>query len=91
MPFSEVLALASTVHMANASETERQHWIAERLAQQLTPHAPNEQIQPDGRVIQITERRTPDAGLVIAYHDVTDLRQAGAEIEHLAFYDALTH
>ena len=90
-PFSEVLALASTFHMANASETERQQWIAERLAQQLTPHAPHEQIQPDGRVIQITERRTPDAGLVIAYHDVTDLRRAGAEIEQLAFYDALTH
>ena len=91
MPFSEILALASAIHMANASETERQHWVAKRLAQQLTPHAPHEQIQPDGRVIQITERRTPDAGLVIAYHDVTDLRQAGAEIEQLAFYDALTH
>ena len=91
MPFSEVLALASTVHMAHASDTEQKHWIAKRLTQQLTPQAPHEQIQTDGRVIQITERRTPDAGLVIAYHDVTDLRRAGAEIEQLAFYDALTH
>ena len=90
-PFSELLAVASTAHMVNASNTERQHWIAERLAQQLTSQAPHEQIQPDGRVIQITERRTPDGGLVIAYHDVTDLRRAGAEIEQLAFYDALTH
>jgi diguanylate cyclase (GGDEF)-like protein len=41
-------------------------------------------------VIQVTERATPDAGLVITYHDVTELRRASAEIENLAFYDPLT-
>lgn len=32
----------------------------------------------------------PEGGLVITYHDVSDLRRASAEIEHLAFYDPLT-
>jgi diguanylate cyclase (GGDEF)-like protein len=91
MPFSEVLTLAASAHVTHGTETERQQWVAERLALQLNPHAPHEQIQPDGRFIQITERRTPDGGLVIAYHDITELRRAGAEIEQLAFYDALTH
>ncbi len=91
MPFSKVLTLAAQLHVANGSDTERQSWVAERLTQQRHPHAPHEQTQPDGRIIEITERRTPDGGLVIAYHDVTELRQAGAEIEQLAFYDALTH
>ena len=54
------------------------------------PQGPHEQGLPDGRVIQVTERATPDGGLVITYHDVTELRQASAEIENLAFYDPLT-
>jgi diguanylate cyclase (GGDEF)-like protein len=91
MPFREVLMQASSAHVAHGTQTERQQWVSERLALQLNPLVPHEQIQPDGRFIQITERRTPDGGLVIAYHDVTELRRAGAEIEQLAFYDALTH
>jgi diguanylate cyclase (GGDEF)-like protein len=91
MSFSEVLKLAANVNVPDDTDAESQKWVAERLTQQLEPHAPHVQIQPDGRFIQITERRTPDGGLVIVYNDVTELRQASAEIEQLAFYDALTH
>jgi hypothetical protein len=61
-----------------------------RLLDTVHQKAPHEQGLPDGRVIQVTERATPDGGLVITYHDVTELRQASAEIENLAFYDPLT-
>jgi diguanylate cyclase (GGDEF)-like protein len=45
---------------------------------------------PNNQLVQITERPTPEGGLVIVYQDVTDLRLASAEIENLAFYDPLT-
>ena len=91
LPFRVVLEFAAAAHLAQGDQTARQKWVEDRLAQQLNPHAPHVQIQPDGHFIQITERRTPDGGLVIAYQDVTELRLASAEIEQLAFYDALTH
>jgi diguanylate cyclase (GGDEF)-like protein len=50
----------------------------------------HELTQLDGTVIEITERMTPDQGIVIVYQDVTHLRHARAEIEQLAFYDPLT-
>ncbi len=90
MPFRRVLEVAATHHMPGASETEIQGWVDRRMALQQKPQAPHEQTLPNGRFIQITERRTPDGGLVIAYDDVTALRQASAEIEQLAFYDGLT-
>ena len=64
--------------------------VSWEAAVQRNPQGPHEQGLPDGRVIQVTERATPDAGLVITYHDVTELRRASAEIENLAFYDPLT-
>ena len=57
---------------------------------QNTTQGPHEQKLPNGQVVQIIERATPQGGLVISYQDVTDLRRASAEIETLAFYDPLT-
>lgn len=91
MPFRRVLEVAAKHHLPGASDAELESWVAHRLALQQSPQAPHEQALPNGRFIQITERRTPEGGLVIVYHDVTELRQANAEIENLAFYDPLTH
>jgi diguanylate cyclase (GGDEF)-like protein len=88
--FEQVLVVSAHHHLPGASETERQNWISERLRLQLGAAAPHEQVMPNGHHIQITERKTPEGGLVITYHDVTDLRLASAEIESLAFYDTLT-
>ncbi len=91
VPFRDVLTEKALHHLPQASDSERALWVEHRLALQLQPQGPHEQSLPDGRVIQITERVTPGAGLVITYHDVTELRQASAEIESLAFYDPLTN
>jgi len=90
VPFKELLKEKARRHLEKASEEEQQRWVEQRVAVQRNPQGPHEQGLPDGRVIQVTERATPDGGLVITYDDVTELRQASAEIENLAFYDPLT-
>ncbi len=90
MPFRQVLEISSRHHLPDASEAEHARWVEERLYAQSTTSTPHEQILPNGQHIEITERATPDGGMVITYHDVTAMRRASAEIETLAFYDALT-
>ena len=43
-----------------------------------------------GQVLEVVTRRLPDAGVVRTFSDVTERQQAHAQIERLAFYDALT-
>ncbi len=90
VPFRTVLETTAQSHLPDASPAERQAWVERRLQQQAHPEDTHEQRLPTGRFIQITERPTPEGGLVVTYHDVTDLRRASAEIESLAFYDPLT-
>ena len=91
VPFRRVMEETSRHHLPNASEEERMRWVELRLLKQNQHHEYHEQVLPNGRTIQITERPTPEGGLVITYHDVTALRRASAEIESLAFYDPLTN
>ena len=91
LPFRRVMEETSRHHLPRASEEERMRWVELRLLKQKQHHEPHEQVLPNGRTIQITERPTPEGGLVITYHDVTALRRASAEIESLAFYDPLTN
>ncbi|RYF25374.1 MAG: EAL domain-containing protein [Comamonadaceae bacterium] len=90
LPFREMLSVSAAHHLPGASDAHRKEWVQQRLMQQTHPRGTHEQLQPNGRFIQITERATPEGGVVITYHDVTDMRHATAEIENLAFYDPLT-
>jgi diguanylate cyclase (GGDEF)-like protein len=90
-PFRAVLEETARHHLPDATPQERARWVEERLARRAQPEAPHEQQLPNGRTVQITERPTPDGGMVISYHDVTAMRKASAEIESLAFYDPLTN
>ncbi len=91
LPFRQLLEADAVQQLPGADAETRARWVHERLKQQMHHSDSHEQVQPSGRTIQITERPTPDGGLVITYHDVTALRQANAEIESLAFYDPLTN
>lgn len=64
--------------------------VVQRCAEPQRPGETQELSLPGGRHIQRSERPLPDGGVVVTYHDVTDIRKASAEIEHLAFYDPLT-
>lgn len=90
-PFKRVLEIDAMHQLRSADPAVRMRWVEDRLKAQTEHGEPHEQVQPSGRTIQITERPTPDGGLVITYHDVTALRSANAEIESLAFYDPLTN
>ena len=90
LPFQRILDAAVQHHLPGGSAVEQKHWLERRLEHQRKPQGPHEQVLPNGRCVQIIERLTPEGGLVIAYHDVTELRRASAEIEVLAFYDPLT-
>ena len=88
--FREVLEFAAINNRDFSSPELRDQWINSRMELLTSPNGSHEQTLPDGRTIEITERSTPDGGVVIVYQDVTQLRQASAEIEQLAFYDPLT-
>jgi diguanylate cyclase (GGDEF)-like protein len=89
--FREIAQAKVRSQFPGASMVHHAQWVDHRLAMQANPEDPHEQLLPDGRIVQITERATPEGGVVITYHDVTELRQASAEIENLAFYDPLTN
>ena len=92
LPYRTVLEDGAQHQVPPMDESGRARWVNERLGtkrrRQVEPH---EQTFANGHTIQITERPTPDGGLVISYNDVTALRRASAEIESLAFYDPLTN
>jgi diguanylate cyclase (GGDEF)-like protein len=46
---------------------------------------------PDGRMIRLIYKRSPDGGWATTLEDVTERRRVAAKIEHLAHYDALTN
>lgn len=90
LPFRSVLEATSRYYLPEADEAMRREWVEQRLLLQRETRGTHEQMLPNGHFIQITERATPEGGLMITYHDVTDMRRASAEIENLAFYDPLT-
>ena len=91
VPFSTVVMEILHHRMPSVTDEERARWLEMRMRLLTEPHEALEDTLPDGRAIEVTERRTPEGGLVITYHDVTALRRASAEIESLAFYDPLTN
>ena len=90
VPFRDLIEANARHHLPEAGELEHKRWVEERLMLQSGDAESHELTLLDGRIIQITERDTPEGGLVITYHDVTDIRRASAEIETLAFFDPLT-
>lgn len=90
LPFRTLMEVNARHTMLLASDAERAQWVEQRMERLQNPQGSHEQVQPDGRIIEITERPTPTGGVVIVYEDITLLRKASAEIEQLAFYDPLT-
>lgn len=88
--FRKILEITSQHILTKATPIERQKWVERRLRKPNNLRRPYEVHLTTGRYIQITERPTPEGGVVFTYHDVTKLHRASAEIEHLVFYDPLT-
>ncbi len=90
MPYRQMMNLAAIKRLPSGSEAEIQSWVDARMAMLLDPKGTHDVHQPNGRIIEVTEQRTPSGGVVLTFQDVTQLRKAIDEIEHLAFYDTLT-
>ena len=65
-------------------------WFRTRVSQHCAAEGFHEHQFSDGRWIRSAERRTSDGGLVCTRTDITDLKRAEAQIEHLALHDGLT-
>ena len=89
LPFRIILEEVARQDMPQLTDEERQAWVDKRLVEQVLQGS-HERKLADGSIIHITERRTPEGGMVLVYEDVTVMRAATAEIEQLAFYDPLT-
>jgi len=88
--FQDMLMVTARETLGDISEEARVEWVANRMVLMTQGVHSHEREFPNGRIIEITERATPDGGVVIVYQDVTRMRRASAEIEQLAFFDPLT-
>ena len=91
IPFKTLVELTAEHTRAESSAIEREQWVLHRMAMLDEFHDARQVTSADGLMLEITERPTPDGGVVIVYQDVTRLRQAIADVEQLAFYDPLTN
>jgi signal transduction histidine kinase/ActR/RegA family two-component response regulator len=81
-------ALAETaVHaiLPHGTDTQRHDWVERRMALHRSDHLIWEQDLGNGRVVNASERSTPDGGVVAVYRDITQeerrLEQARAAAE----------
>ncbi len=89
--FEDMLHTTASETLGDTTVEARQRWVTNRMAMLSQGLHSHEREFPNGHVIEITERATPDGGVVIVYQDVTRIRRASAEIEQLAFFDPLTN
>lgn len=73
VPASTAFARAIAAAEPHLSPEQQAAWVAERLAQRRRGGIV-ELLPPDGRVIEISEQRTPSGGFVSMYTDVTAIR-----------------
>jgi diguanylate cyclase (GGDEF)-like protein len=90
VPIAVLLEQAAHSVLPNGSADEHAAWVAQRLGLLASANNTHEQMVSGGQVIEVTERRTPEGGVMIVYQNVTEIRKASAEIEQLAFFDPLT-
>jgi len=90
IPFRALVDITSHHTLPLGTASQRRHWAEQRMVLLRQFEVARQVTATDGTMLEITERQTPDGGVVILYQDVTRLRQAIADVELLAFYDPLT-
>jgi diguanylate cyclase (GGDEF)-like protein len=90
IPFRETLAATAKNLFPKATDIELDTWICKRMQQHLSTNTVDEQVMPNGRLMQVVENKTPDGGYVCLYWDVTERKAQEQAIAQLAYYDPLT-
>ena len=75
---------------AGKSPVPQEIWLAQYLQAHRTPGPSRELQLPDGRWLQLRERRSPNGHLVCTRTDITRLKAAEEQARHLAEQDPLT-
>ncbi|PYN91363.1 MAG: hybrid sensor histidine kinase/response regulator, partial [Candidatus Rokuibacteriota bacterium] len=80
MPFEQIIRGAAEGGRVAEATGRVDAWVAERLARYRSPSGPFVQQLSDGRWLQISERQIEQIGTVAVYTDITELKQAEAEM-----------
>jgi len=90
IPFRTLVEVTAGYILPGSTADTRAQWVEQRMASLASGREDRQVTFGNGIILEITERATPDGGVVIVYQDVTRLRRAIADAESLAFYDPLT-
>ena len=74
--YEEILRSAVESGLIRDLGMSAETWIAERLAQHRNPGEPVLEHRADGSWLQVSERRTENAGRVAVYSDLTELKES---------------
>ena len=74
--YEEILRSAVESGLIQDARMRPEAWIAERLAQHRNPGEPLLEHRADGSWLQVSERRTENAGRVAVYSDLTELKES---------------
>lgn len=88
MRFEDVLRLAVSLGLTDVRGRDPDAFIAERVAQHHRSEGRYDLRTTDGRILQVSERRTDDGGIVGIYTDLTnELRTAATRAEMLSMLE----
>jgi signal transduction histidine kinase/DNA-binding response OmpR family regulator len=79
--FREILTVIVERGIADTGGVPAAEWIDRRVEQHLNPKDAIEQHYADGSWVRISERRTPDDGIVGVFSDITEMKRRQAELE----------
>jgi PAS domain S-box-containing protein len=74
--YEEILRSVVESGLIQDARRRPEAWIAERLAQHRNPGEPVLEHRADGSWLQVSERRTENAGRVAVYSDLTELKES---------------
>ena len=78
--YEDVVSKSAENHVRSGNVESVAEYIEKRLEQHRNPGASIEHTRPDGGTHQIREARTPDGGTVVAFTDITDLKNREREL-----------
>jgi signal transduction histidine kinase/CheY-like chemotaxis protein len=80
MPFEQIIRTAAEGGRTPDAKGRVDAWVAARLVRYHNPSGPYVQQLSDGRWLQISERQIKEIGTVAVYTDITELKEAEAEM-----------
>ena len=83
-PFEQIIRRVAERDLVPHAKDRVDAWVAERLARYREPSGPFVQQLSDGRWLQISERQIAEIGTVAVYTDITELKEAEAEMTRAA-------